>query len=310
MKTKLAEISGFHAVFASPRTLPKPRLLPGGVAVLDIAFAAEGGGKSFETTTLRFIDELGERLIAWVDHHDSVHHARYAADRRFVLSTKAEHGACPELITPALVSSYARPDVLVCHNDFDGLASAAKWIRGGIEPYGGCDDDARAIDTCLGEPGPTGRRIERALRAAPRDFQVLASALALLADGAPKDGDWRSIDAAAARLEPLERCAERFASHYVRMGPELAIVNVTGVGEAYDKTTLLLLGQRLGRMAAVIDGDTATFAAPFDSGVDFLERFGLSGGMPTRVSIRRSALGAALIALGVDPAEASRIAGG
>jgi ABC-type nitrate/sulfonate/bicarbonate transport system substrate-binding protein len=91
------------------------------------------------------------------------------------------------------------------------------------------------------------------------------------------------------------------------MGPELAIVNVTGVGEAYDKTTLLLLGQRLGAVAAVIDADTVTFAAPFGSGIDFLERFGLSGGMPTRVSIRRSELGAALQALGLGPRDVERV---
>jgi hypothetical protein len=139
---------------------------------------------------------------------------------------------------------------------------------------------------------------------------LLADVLALLVDGAPERGDWARVDAAAAKLDPLERAAERLAARYQRVGAELVLVDVAGEGGAYDKTTLLLLGQRLGRMAAVIDGDTATFAAPFDSGVDFLERFGLSGGMPTRVSIRRSALGAALIALGVDPAEASRIAGG
>jgi hypothetical protein len=95
--------SDFALAFASPRKLPKPRDLRGNVVVLDIAFASEAGGQSFETTTLRFIDALGPRLVAWVDHHDSAHHARFAADPRFLLTTKAEHGACPEMVTPALV---------------------------------------------------------------------------------------------------------------------------------------------------------------------------------------------------------------
>jgi len=51
-------------------------------------------------------------------------------------------------------------------------------------------------------------------------------------------------------------------------------------------------------MAAVIDDETVTFAAPFDSGVDFVARFGLSGGMPTMVSIHTSKLDDALAALG------------
>jgi hypothetical protein len=54
-------------------------------------------------------------------------------------------------------------------------------------------------------------------------------------------------------------------------------------------------------VAAVLDGDTLTFAAAFDSGVNFLERFQLSGGMPTLVSLHRSRLEEALVQLGVDP---------
>ncbi|HEY4119769.1 MAG TPA: hypothetical protein VGM56_18000, partial [Byssovorax sp.] len=61
----------FSLAFASPRKLPKPREVAGRVAVLDIAFASEAGGHSFEKTTLPFIDGLGARLAAWVDHHDS-----------------------------------------------------------------------------------------------------------------------------------------------------------------------------------------------------------------------------------------------
>ncbi len=60
-------------------------------------------------------------------------------------------------------------------------------------------------------------------------------------------------------------------------------------------------------MSAVIDGDSVTFAAGFDSGVNFLAAFGISGGMPTRVSIQRSKLPEALAALGVDPEDARRL---
>ncbi|MBL4689278.1 MAG: hypothetical protein JKY37_32090, partial [Nannocystaceae bacterium] len=89
--------------FASPRKLPRAGSLTGRVVVLDIAFAAVGLGKGFGKTTGKFIDALGGRLAQWVDHHDHPLHARYENDERFVLCTKAEHGACPEMITPALV---------------------------------------------------------------------------------------------------------------------------------------------------------------------------------------------------------------
>src|SRR5262245_5394448 len=90
--------------FSTPRSLPDPRSLPGRVVVLDIAFAAAGLGTPFESVTGKFLDELGDRLAAWVDHHDHELHSRFRDDPRFVLATKAEHGACPEMITPELVA--------------------------------------------------------------------------------------------------------------------------------------------------------------------------------------------------------------
>ena len=59
------------------------------------------------------------------------------------------------------------------------------------------------------------------------------------------------------------------------------------------------------RVAVVVDHDSITLAAAFDSGLDFLQMLGLSGGMPTRVSVPRSRLGDVWKALQVDPAEAT-----
>jgi len=274
--------------------------------VLDIAFASEAGGKSFETLTLPFIEALGSRLRAWVDHHDSLHHARFTGDPRFVLSTKAEHGACPEMITPAIVERAGRIDTLVCHVDFDGLASGAKWLRGGEEPYPGCDADARAIDTRIGAVGPIAQRIDRALRARPRDNALFGLIVRHLATGLEDPSLWLPIDAAGAELAPLEAESRRLALGFQRIEPSIVLVDATSRKGPYDKTLLLLIGQERASVAAVIDGDNVTFAAPFDSGINFLERFGISGGMPTVVSIQRSKLPSALEALGVKPSEASR----
>ncbi|WP_437929189.1 hypothetical protein WMF37_07935 [Sorangium sp. So ce291] len=297
---------GFDLAFASPRKLPRARDLRGNVAVLDIAFASEAGGKSFETVTLPLIQELGPRLAAWVDHHDSAHHARFAGDPRFVLSTKAEHGACPEMVTPEIVARAGRVDTLVCHVDFDGLASGAKWMRGGVEPYPGCDDDARAIDTRIGVPSPVANRMDRALRARPRDQALFGLIVRHLASGLADPSLWTLIDQAGAELATMEAETRRIALRYERVEPGLVLVDASQRGGSYDKTLLLLIGQERAPISVVIDNDSITFAARFDSGVNFLETFKISGGMPTRISLQRAKLKDALLALGVKPSDASR----
>jgi len=293
--------------FATPRKLPKAQDLRGRVVVLDVAFASEISGGGFDKITRPFIDGLGARLAMWVDHHDSAEHARYAGDPRFFLTTKAEHGACPEMVTPELVARAGQVDTIVCHTDFDGLASAAKWIRGGVEPYPGADDDAWAIDTRLRRPGPIGERFDRALRARPSDHGLFGLVVRHLSSGLADASLWEIIDAAAAELVPIEAETRRVAERYVRVSPGVAVVDVTDPTSAkatasrIDKTQLLLLGQEKEPVSVVIDRDTVTVAARFDSGKNFLTLLGLSGGMPTRVSVPKSRLREVLLALGVAP---------
>src|SRR5580693_3033213 len=184
--------------FASPRKLPRARDLKGRVVVLDVAFASDAASGGFEKITLPFIEQLGPRLAGWVDHHDHVMHASYRDDPRFVLATKAEHGACPEMVTAEVIERIGRVDTIVCHTDFDGLCSAAKWLRGGTEPYPGADADAHAIDTRTGVPGRFGQRLDRALRARPRDAALFGIVVRHLADGLHDASLWDTIDRAAA----------------------------------------------------------------------------------------------------------------
>ena len=200
--------------FATPRKLPKPKELKGRVVVLDVAFASEASGGGFDKITRPFIEGLGSRLAAWVDHHDHTLHAAYANDPRFVLSTKAEHGACPEMVTAEVVKRTGHVDTIVCHTDFDGLCSAAKWIRGGVEPYPGADDDARAIDTRTKQPGPIGLRFDRALRARPRDTALYGLIVRHLADGLGDASLWAPIDAAASELAPIEELTRKIAAGF------------------------------------------------------------------------------------------------
>ncbi len=276
-----------HIAFGTPRRLPKAASVPGRVVVLDIAFAAEGTGHTFEKVTGVFLQGLGDRLVAWVDHHDHPYHARYRDDPRFVLCTKAEHGACPEMITPALVARVGAFDTVVCHTDVDGLYAAAKWIRGGVEPYAGADDDARAIDTRIGVASPRGVEVDRALRVHGRDEAFLARVVTSLAERGEVDAEVHEAAVAYAAVEEATRAlAERFEAH-----GDVVWCDVTDVPpRGYDKTDLLLLGQTRCPVSVVVDAQNVTLAAAFDSGINFLTLLGVGGGMPTRVSVPKGRL--------------------
>jgi hypothetical protein len=287
--------------YGTPRKLPKASSLKGRVVVLDVAFAAAGaGGVSFERTTKPFIDGLGERLAMWIDHHDHQKHALYAEDPRFVLSTKAQHGACPEMVTPALVERAGPVDTICCHTDFDGLCAAAKWIRGGVEPYAGADADAHAIDTRLGVPSDLAVIIDRALRGKPTDEGLRGLIVRFLAEGATDKGLLGVIDEAAVIFRNHEEEARRLALEY-RVEDEVALVDASQARTHYDKTLLLLLGQERATISLVYDKTTVTVAARFDSGVDLLQKLGLEGGMPTRVSVSLGRLPFVLERLGLKP---------
>jgi hypothetical protein len=291
-----------QVVFSTPRKLPHPSEVPGKVAVLDIAFAGQGRSTGFDKVTLPFIQALGPRLRAWVDHHDHDEHVRYANDPRFVLATKAEHGACPEMIDPGLVERIGPVDTIVCHTDFDGLVSAAKWMRGGVEPYPGCDDDARAIDTRLGQPSRTADRIDQALRARHRDMGLFGLVVRHLASGLVDAALWQPIDEAGAEWRAIETETRRLAKRYQRLPAGVAFLEVDKTDGRFDKTLLLLLGQEREPVSVVAERDTVSVAARFDSGLNFVKLLGLAGGMPTRVAVPRSRLAELLSALGVEGA--------
>lgn len=294
-----------RVIFTSPRQLPEARSIDGRVAVLDVAFAADGLGTSFEEVTHRFIRDLGSRLAIWVDHHDHERHADFHGDPRFVLCKKAEHGACPEMISPELVTATGPVDTVVCHLDVDGLYAAAKWLRGGTEPYPGADDDARIIDTRVGTPGPIAAAIDKALRARFRDEALKHRVVRYLVQGAGTQGrsgsssealgDAQVIAEAAAEFDVMEEETTRLAALYEPLGEAALYVDAQRhARRPFDKTELLLRGQTRAPISAVRHSGFVTIAAAYDSGVDFLQLFALSGGMPTRVSLPEKRLPEAL----------------
>lgn len=286
-----------HLVYASPRKLPKANQLAGRVVILDVAFASEGIGKGFAKTTGAFITQLGDRLACWVDHHDHPAHAEFAGDDRFVLATKAEHGACPEMVTPDIVARTGPVDTIVAHFDLDGLYAAAKWIRGGIEAYKGADADAYAVDTRIGTPSPVAVEIDMALRARWVDPVLKNQIVRYLVAGLSGDLERAMIREAAAEFTAMAAQARELAQAYEVEG-DVALVRVPkGHTTAFDKTELLLLGQAKATVSAVVDRGNVTIAADFSSGVDFLKILGIGGGMPTRVSVPEKRLERSLDAI-------------
>lgn len=298
-----------HLAFASPRVLPRADKLGGRVVVLDVAFAATvGSSVSFDAVTLPFINGLGDRLAAWVDHHDHERHAAYAGDRRFVLATKAQHGACPEMITPELVRTVGPIDTICAHVDLDGLYAAAKWVLGGEEPYAGADDDARAVDTRIGTPGVLAARIDRALRARFRDDQLKRAVVWWLAGGMKPGTHADVIDEAAREFEVRAQGTAALAARYALKG-RVAWVDSAAVAQPFDKTDLLLAGQERAPVAMVKDSGMLTIAAAFGSGWDFVRLLELGGGMPTRVTVPESRFVEALRVINEAPEPVPTAAG-
>lgn len=285
--------------FASPRKLPRAGSLEGRVVVLDIAFASDGIGKGFDKTTRKLIEQLGPRLAKWVDHHDHPRHADYAGDERFVLCTKAEHGACPEMIDEEMVRLTGPVDTILAHFDLDGIYSAVKWLLGGREPYPGADDDARAVDTRIGTPSAIGARIDMALRAHYADESLKQQIVNFLVEGVHSEVGREAIDLAVADCERMESRSRALAGDYV-VEAGVALVHVGSSAQPFDKTMLLLLGQEMAPVSVVVEQGNASIAAAFDSGIDFVELLQLGGGMPTRVSIPAKRLSDALATIRHD----------
>src|SRR5262249_20198086 len=141
-----------------------------------------------------------------------------------------------------------------------------------------------------------------ALRARPHDTALLGLIIRHLSSGLSDAAQWEPIDRAAEELLPIERETRRAAERYQRLPPGVAFVDVSDGFGRLDKTLLLVLGQEREPVSVVLDRDNVSVAARFDSGLNFVTLLGLSGGMPTRVSVARSRLREVLSALKVDPA--------
>ena len=144
-----------------PGKQPPSGALNGKIVVLDLAFNGDN-----PQNDINWANALGERLIAWVDHHDQEIWNSLNDDRRFVLTPRQHAPACPPLITKSLVAERGAADTILCHGDLDGILSAAKWWilqDGGIVPEW-LDPDSEVADSRRGVFTSRGEFFDHALR--------------------------------------------------------------------------------------------------------------------------------------------------
>ena len=262
----------------SPKLLPKPGKL-GRTVLIDLAFAY---GDLYFAVTRPFIDAMGDRIAAWVDHHSHPGWNVFAGDPRFVLVDRTHAPACPELVTPALVERVGAVDDLLAHGDFDGCVAAAKFLRGGEPPYPEADADARAVDA----PGrgfrcsSTGERIALAMdHARERGTGAYLRLVARICDALVAGSEAADLTAeldrdAAAQRDRIAHLAPLVSSAEAVMD-DVLLVRARGLSNTDRKVLLRLLEER--SRVAVIDSDDGVTVGTYDDGLDVSEIGPLQG---------------------------------
>jgi hypothetical protein len=274
-----------------PRHLPKAP--PGRTVVVDVAFAAAGQWRS---KTRPFLDALGDRLLAFVDHHE--HREAwpgYVGDPRFVLVHNRIAHACPELVTPALVERLGGLSVIddvVAHHDFDGMLSAVKLLRGGHAPWDEADEDARAVDS----PGRGHRLSTRGerLSLAMEEVSVARSredalafhttlARALVDDAALEPALDEEVETLARRARTAKDEAQRVVDKRGRLEADgVFVVRLDAKQDNRMRRNLLMLAEERAAIGALYEPDPAggawLTAATFDERLDLEQVAGFEGG--------------------------------
>ncbi|MBI1948419.1 MAG: hypothetical protein HYS27_22220 [Deltaproteobacteria bacterium] len=270
-----------------------PRHLPaapaGRVVVVDVAFAA---GAQWKSKTKKVIDALGERLVLWIDHHEHKEGwAQYRDDARFVLvPNKVAHGS-PELVTRERVLAAGPVDVIMAHADFDGVVAAAKWLKGGVEPWPGADEDARAVDS----PGRGHALTERGARFAyafdeasvaykqAREHALLTKVTLAMASGESDLGLDEELDGLAKAARASEQAARARAAREGELAaPGVFLVKVDERPDNRTRRNLLVYAEERALIGALLEPDPQgghwLIATTFDERLDLSEVEGFEGG--------------------------------
>jgi hypothetical protein len=273
----------------STRWVDSAAVIPGDrlevrVAVLDIAFAS---GPKFGATE-RFLGANAGVLAAWVDHHRHPAWERWASDPRFVLVPNNVAHACPELVTPDVVTRAGQVGLLLAHADFDGMMSAVTWRLGGRSPYPEALEDARAADS----PGrghvltARGARLVDALDQAkerlhtPERHDLMTRVADALVTGTESPALTALVDDLASRAHTTREKAQGLLGGGKEEFTGVYVVRHPGNLSGRVKKAILLLAEERADVGAVVEGAGPfhVTAATFREDIDLSEVSLLSAG--------------------------------
>lgn len=254
----------------SPKQLP-PVPPAGRVVTLDLAFAA---GDRYEHATRPFLEALGPRLAAWIDHHPHPAWSRWIDDPRFLLVDKAEAPACPQLVTPERVRAIGPVEHLFAHADFDGFLCTVKWLLGGESPWPEADEDARAIDapgqgfTCSERGLRLAHAVERSRDAQPNKHAAFLRSLAdALVRGTEPAALASRIDQLASELRNRRAELESLLAEAEDDYPGILVLTLPKMISPGDKKFLLQELEARSTIAVVEEPPGSVTAATFDTTV-------------------------------------------
>lgn len=220
--------------------------------------------------TENFIEQLGDRLVQWTDHHQGW---SKVDDKRFVIHSTAP--ACAVILGSGMPPRLSHLQQLV--------------------------SDAIAADTRKGELSSRGQLIEQATKANMTDDSIRVAAVKwLLGDESQK----AVLEKAAKSYVEKKKATEELSAIYQVVG-RVAIVDTRNSTHEYDLTQLLLAGQKLALFAVARiknpQSKEERITVATQGGKNLVELFGLPSGAPFRVSLEVSRLPEVLEKLNSEP---------
>ena len=254
-------------IFAQPFQLPVPEDIKGEqVAVFDIAV-----NNRDPEMTMRFIEEIKDKLIAWIDHHKGwqkiLAKLPDKLTEKFVIDEQAK--AAAQIVFEVINGDFNCPEM--------------RWTV----------KEAIVGDTREGELSQRGRLIDEAIKSNLRDDAIKEAALWWLTQGAPQDPEnkeYRKLLEAQQKYREIKETTEQLINQYeIRHG--IAVVDVTQENRDYDRTQLLIAGQKMAPtgISVVIgknpEGEEIVTIATNREDINLVALFGLPSGAPFRISL-------------------------
>jgi len=249
-----------QVIFAQPFQLPSPDRIKGEeVIVVDIAVNNRNPNQTKE-----FIKSINEKLRSWIDHHKGWQEVQ--VDDRFIIDEEAKAAA-----------------EIVYQQAMDQLAEYEMFVR-----------DAVAADTREGYLSPKGQLIEEAVKSNLKDDSIRLAAVWWLVDGALKEGpEYEKLLKAQQRYRKIQEVTNRLINRY-QIQEGIAVVDAREVAEDYDRTQLLIAGQKMAptEISVVLgrnpEGEEIITVATSRKDLNLVNLFGLPSGAPFRVSLPSS----------------------